>query len=155
MHFGIGLTRGVAIKVRLRDAAPMEFLHTLAGLLAQLGNGAEVDGLGGTCLGAGRFQAVTLPVVAERAFVRMTAHFAASDHAERAGRNAARATVADVRLNIDVLEFILNDGAGGASLMARGRQAMLAMVAHHEPAIESRFVRFGGKLLNEFHMAPG
>ncbi len=141
MHFGIGLTRDVAIKVRLRDAALVKFLHTFAGLLAKLVDRAEVDGLGWTCLGAGRLQTVALAVIAERAFVRMTAHVAASDDAERAGRYAARATVADVSLNINVLELILNNGAGRASLMARGRQAMLAMVAHHEPAVKSRLVQ--------------
>src|SRR5271154_4080063 len=96
----------------------------------------------------------------------MTAHLAASDHAEWAGRYAARATVANVSLNIYVLKLILNNGAGRASLMARGRQAMLAVVAHHEPAVKRRLVgdraegsklawRFDGELLNEFHMAPG
>jgi hypothetical protein len=70
----------------------------------------------------------------------MTAHLAASDHAEQAGRYAARATVADVSLNIDVLKLILNDGPGRASLMARSRQAMLTMVAHHEPAVVSWLV---------------
>ena len=116
----------------------MKFLHTFAGLLAKLVDRAEVDGLGWTCLGAGRLKTVALAVIAERAFVRMTAHVAASDDAERAGRHAARATVADVSLNVNVLELILNDGAGRTSLMARGCKAMLAMVAHHEPAVEFR-----------------
>src|SRR5215468_10009544 len=40
----------------------------------------------------------------------MTTHAAASDDAERAGRHAARATVADVSLNVDVLELIVTDG---------------------------------------------
>ena len=43
MQLGIGITSGVAIKVRLRDAASMKFLHTFAGLLAQLVERAEVD----------------------------------------------------------------------------------------------------------------
>ena len=43
MQLGIGLTSGVAIKVRLRNAATMKFLHTFAGLLAQLVDRAEVD----------------------------------------------------------------------------------------------------------------
>jgi len=43
MQFGIGLTSGVAIKVRLRDTASMKFLHAFAGLLAQLVDRAEVD----------------------------------------------------------------------------------------------------------------
>src|SRR5271170_6800051 len=102
MHLGIGLSRGIAIKVRLRDAALVKFIHTFAGLLAKLIDRAEVDGLGWTCLGAGRLQTVALAVVAERAFVRMAAHVAARDDAERAGRHAARATVADVSLNINV-----------------------------------------------------
>src|SRR5580700_348356 len=130
MHLGIGLTGDVAIKVRLRDTALVKLLHTFAGLLAKLVDRAEVDGLGWTCLGAGRLQTVALAVIAERAFVRMTTHFAASDDAERAGRYAARTTVADVSLYINVLELILNNGAGRASLMARSRDAMLAMVAH-------------------------
>ena len=166
MHFGIGLTRDVAIKVRLRDAALVKLLHTFAGLLAKLVDRAEVDGLGWTCLGAGRLQTVALAIIAERAFVGMAAHFAARDDAERAGRYAARATVADVSLYINVLELILNNGARRASLVARGRKAMLAMVAHHEPAVKIRLVqyralgsklagRFDGELLDEFHMAPG
>jgi hypothetical protein len=125
MHFGIGLTRDVAIKVRLRYAALVKLLHTFAGLLAKLVDRAEVDGLGWTCLGAGRLQTVALAIIAERAFVRMTAQLAARDDAERAGRDAARATVADVSLNINVLEFILNNCAGGASLVTRGRQECL------------------------------
>ncbi len=125
-----------------------------------------MDGLGWTRLGAGRLQTVALAVVAERAFVRMTAHFAASDDAERAGRYAGRASVADVSLNINVLKFILNNGAGWASLVARSRQAVLAMVAHHEPTVKRRLVghrpqgsknvrRLFGELFNEFHMTPG
>ena len=143
MHLGIGLTGDIAIKVRLRDAALMKLFHTVAGVLTKLVDWAEVDRLSWTCLGAGRLQTVALPVIAERAFVRMTAHVAASDHAERAGRYAARATVADVSLNINILKLILNNGAGWASLMARGRQAVLAMVAHHEPAVKRRLVGHG------------
>src|SRR5580692_5322790 len=104
----------------------------------------------------------------------MTAHFAASDDAERAGRYAARAAVADVGLDINILKLILNDGAGWASLMTRGRQAVLAIVAHHEPAVERRLGmhrvqgteggrrveetkiagRLVGELFDELHMAP-
>ena len=131
MHLGIGLTGDVAIQVRLRNAALVKFLHTVAGLITKFLDRAEVDRLGWTGFGAGRLQTVALPVITEGAFVRMTAHAVASDDAERAGRDAGRTTVADVSLNINVLKFILNNGAGWASLMARGRQAMLAIVAHH------------------------
>src|ERR1700742_2863452 len=108
MHLGIGLTRGVAIKIRLWDAALVKFFNTFACLFAKLLDRPEVNGLGWTCLGAGRLQTVALAVIAERAFVRMTAHVAASDDAERAGGYAARATVADISININVLELILN-----------------------------------------------
>src|ERR1700677_4548097 len=110
MHLGIGLTGYIAIKVRLRDAALMKLFHTVAGVLTKLVDWAEVDRLSWTCLGAGWLQTITLAVIAERAFVRMTAHFAASDDAERARRYAGRTTVADVSLNINVLKLILDDG---------------------------------------------
>ena len=105
----------------------MKFLYTFASLFAKLVDGAEVDGLGRTCLGAGRLQTVALAVVAKSAFVRMSTQVAASDDAEGAGGHAGGAPVADVSLDIDVLKLILNNGARRASLMARGRQAMLAM----------------------------
>src|SRR5271154_675117 len=94
----------------------------------------------------------------------MTAHAVASDDAERACRDAARATVADVGLYVDVLELIMNDGTGRACLITRGCEAMLANVAHHEPAVVIRHgdvqgTTFGGRslaeLLDELHMAPG
>ena len=141
MHLGIGLTGGIAIKICLFHASSMKLLYAFASLLTQFIDWAEVDGLRGTGFSAGRFKTVALAVVAERTFVRMTAHVAAGDDAERAGSHAARAAIADVSLNIDVLEFILNDGAGRAGLVARGRQAMLAMVAHHEPTVDGRLTR--------------
>src|ERR1700727_453312 len=100
MHLGISLTGNIAIKICLRDTALVKLFHTFAGLLAKLVDRAEMDGLGWTCLGAGWLQTIALAVIAERAFVRMTAHFAAGDDAERAGRYATRAAVADVSLNI-------------------------------------------------------
>src|SRR5262245_60983068 len=96
----------------------------------------------------------------------MTAQVAARDDAERTGRYAARATVADVSLDIDVLELVVDDGAGRTRLLARGRKAVLAHVAHHEPTVRNGLDRrqvqghalagwLTGELLDELHMAPG
>src|SRR5215471_21698490 len=137
MHLGIGLTRGVAIEVRLRYAAPVELFYTLASVLANLVDRTEVDGLRRTRLGTRWFKTVALPVVAQCAFVRMASHVAARDDAERASRYAAGATVADVCLNINILEFVMNDRTGRAGLIAWSGKAMLAVVAHHQPAIEN------------------
>src|SRR5207237_4014315 len=116
------------------DGAPVKFLHPLPGPLAQLVDRAELDRLGRAGLGAGGDEPVLLAVVAERTLVRMAAEAAAGNDAEGAGRHAVRAAVADVGLDVDVLELVMDDGARRTSLLAGGREAMLAAVAHHEPA---------------------
>src|SRR5437879_9174281 len=77
----------------------------------------------------------------------MAAEAGAGDDAEGTGGHAVRAAVADVRLNVDVLELVMDDGAGRASLLARSRDAVLADVAHHEPATvrEGRGARGEGR----------
>src|SRR5256884_129447 len=74
------------------------------------------------------------PVVAERAFLRRTGHRVDVDDPERACGDARPAAVADVRLNHDGVEFGTDDGAGGTHLQASCLDAMLADVAHHQPA---------------------
>src|SRR6202042_2967476 len=69
----------------------------------------------------------------ERALVRMAVEVAASDHPERAGRDAIRAAVADVALDVDVRELVIDDGARGARVLARGGDAVIADVAHQQP----------------------
>src|SRR5207253_382483 len=95
----------------------------------------ELDRRRGARLGAGGDQALPLPVVAERAFVRVAVQVGAGDDAEGAGGDAVRAAVADVGLDVDVLELRVEDGARRAGLLARGRDAVLADVAHHQPAV--------------------
>src|SRR5262249_18416807 len=129
-------------------------------------------------LGTGRDEAVLLTVVAERALVRMPVEVAARDDPERAGRDAIRAAVADIALDVDVRELVIDDGARGARVLARGGDAVLADVAHHQPAtgpapvqqlvegqlvarcrgvgrIVARGPSIRGELLDEFHMPPG
>src|SRR5262249_47265200 len=84
-------------------------------------------------LGAGRDQTVALAVVAERTLVGVAAHVGAGNDAEWTGGDAVGAAVADVRLDVDVLELVVNDRAGRARLLARGGHAVLADVATDQP----------------------
>src|SRR5438552_13063635 len=70
----------------------------------------------------------------------MAAEAGAGDDAEGTSGHAVRAAVADVRLDVDVLELVMDDGARRASLLAGGRGAVLADVTHHEPAAWRRLV---------------
>ncbi len=51
-----------------------------------------------------------------------------------AGRDAVAAAVADVGLDVDVIELVADDGACRAGLLARRLDAVLAHVAHESPA---------------------
>src|SRR5207302_1976681 len=75
-----------------------------------------------------------LAVVAERTLVGVAVVFIAPEHAERAGADAVAAAVADVALHVHVAELVVDDRAGGARLLTGGVLAVLADVAHHEPA---------------------
>src|SRR5262245_6488518 len=117
MQLGVVRAGLFAIQVSGGHAAPVELLDTLAGALAQLVDRAELDRLSRARLGTSRDQAVALTVVAERAFVRMAVEAGPSDHAEGARRDAVRAAVADVGLDVDVFELVVDDGAGRAGLL--------------------------------------
>src|SRR5205807_7400067 len=104
----------------------------------QLVDRPELDRLGRTRLGAGRDQAVLLAVVAEGTLAGVAGDGAAGDDPERTGRDAVRAAVTDVRLNVDVAELVVDDRPGRAGLLARGRRAVLAHVRHHQPSIGER-----------------
>src|SRR5262249_241570 len=142
------------------------------GPLAQFLDRAELDRRRRARLGAGRDQAVALPVVAERTLVRMAVEAGAGDDAEGAGGDAVRAAVAHVGLDVAVLELVVEERARGAGLLAGGGDAVLADVAHHEPAV---FLRRAGpevqrdpragllavgswpwlELFDELHVPPG
>src|SRR5262249_30422086 len=138
----LGIARGgdVAIQIGFRDASPMELPHPHAGPLAQLNDRAELYRLRRAGLGAGGDEPVPLSVVAERALVGMAVERAPRHHAEGTGGHAGRAAVADVGLDEDVLELRVDDGARRARLLAGSGDAMLADVAHHQPAPVLRFV---------------
>jgi len=103
------------------------------GALAQLGQLAELDRLGGAGLGARGRLALLEPVVAERALERPAVVLAQVDDAVRTGRDAVAAAVADVRLDDDRAELGAEQRAGRAHVEARGVGAVLADVRRHQP----------------------
>src|SRR5262249_32250726 len=105
----------------------------------QFVDATEHDRLGRAGLRARRYKGVALPGVAQRAFVGMAIAVAAADDPERTLRHAMRASVAHVALYQKGLNFALYDRAGGTGLQAGSGQAVLADVAHHQPAIPHRF----------------
>src|SRR5262249_20425176 len=121
----------VAVEVCGADAAPMQFLDPPPRPLAQLVEWAELNGRRRARLGAGRHQAVALAIAAERTLVGVAINAAARDAAKGAGRHTVAAAVADVRLDVDVGELVVQDSARWTGMLARGRDAVLADVAHH------------------------
>jgi len=86
------------------------------------------------------------------------------DDAEGTGRHAVAAAVADVLLHHHGVELGLEDRAGRAGLQAGRVVAMLADVAHHQPAglegrlrgaADARAAALARVLLDEGHMPPG
>ena len=67
------------------------------------------------------------------------------------GRDAGAAAIAGVRLDDDGVEFGADDGAGGTDLEARRGDAVLADVAHHEPAAVLPIL---AELLDELDVPP-
>ena len=64
------------------------------------------------------------------------------DDAERARRHAVTTSIADVRLNEDVVELVADDRARRTSFHAARVRAMLAHVAHHVPRrLDDRSIR--------------
>src|SRR5216683_16208 len=129
--------------VELSDPAP--------GHLLQIGDRAEVDGLGRAGLGARGLEAHLHPVIAERAFLGGARHRVEADHPEGARADAIPAAVARVRLDDHRVELGPDDGAGRTHLEAAGVRAVLADVAHHEPA---PVLAVGAELLDELHVPP-
>src|SRR3984893_6771946 len=122
---GVRRARGLAIQIGNGNALAMKLLDAPPGTLPQLIHRPELDRLGRARLGAGWHEAVALSVIAERTLVRMAVKAGPSDQSKRAGSDAVRAAGADVRLNVDVLEFIVDDGARRACLLTGSRHAVL------------------------------
>src|SRR5919112_3751738 len=91
----------------------MQLGYALFGHLLQLFDLAEHDGVGRARLGAGRLEAILLPVVAQGALEGPAVVGDLGYDAVGAGGDAVAAAVADVGLDVDVVELIADDRAGG------------------------------------------
>src|SRR6266852_4162961 len=142
--------RIVAVQPGALLALGLKLVNTLLRAGAQFGDRPELDRISGAGFRAGRLQPHLHAVVAQRAFLRRPRGRVHVDHAEGAGGDAGAATVAHIRLDHDGVEFGPDDGAGGANLETARLHAMLAHVAHHQPAPVVRAL----ELLDELDVPP-
>src|SRR5918999_2951264 len=129
----------------------MQLLDPLLRLLLELADRTEPDRLGRTGLGAGRLHSGLQPVIAKGALLSHVRYVVDPDHPERARADAGPASVAGIRLDYHGVELGPDDGVGGTDLEARRIDAVLADVAHHQPASVNAVF---GELLHELHVAP-
>src|SRR5256884_1016460 len=125
--------RARAVQLRV-DALGLELRHALLRPRAKLGDRAELNRIGRAGLGARRLEPDLQPVVAQRALLGRAGHRIDVDHAERARRDAGPASVAHVGLDHHGVDLGANDRTGGTHLQAARLDAVLAHVAHHQPA---------------------
>src|SRR3989442_4910568 len=116
----------------------------------QLGDRSELYRVRGTRLRARGLEPHLEPVVAEGALLRGARHRVDVDDTERAGGDARAAAVADVGLDHHRVELGADDGAGRTHFQAPCLDAVLAHVAHHQPAA----VVWALELLDEAHVPP-
>jgi len=134
--------------------------HSPLGAVVQFADFTELDRVGRTRFGAGGFEPALQPIVAQGAFMRLAVLQTDIDNAKRASRHAITAAIANVLLNDDSVELGAEKRPGRASFETRGRRAMLADIAHHQPiALEGghfgRALAILGDVLDEMNMPPG
>src|SRR5712691_1816856 len=115
-------------------ALRLELVDPLLGPRAQLGDRAELDRVGRARLRAGGLEPHLEPIVAQGALLCRARHRIDVDDAERAGGDTGATAVADVGLDHHRVELRADDGAGGTHLQAPRLDAVLAHIAHHQPA---------------------
>src|SRR5215207_1053969 len=126
-----------AVDVRLRVASSVKLRNPLFGDPFELLDLAEHDRVGRTRLGASWLHPVALPVVAKGALKDPAIFRDRRDDAVGTGRDTVAAAVADVGLDVDVVELVADDCAGRTRLLAGRLHTMLADVAHERPAPQS------------------
>src|SRR5581483_10699078 len=113
---------------------------------------SEQDRICRTGLSAGGLDVIFLAAVTQSAFVRASISLAAIQHSEWAGGNAITAAIANILLDIDVAEFVIDNRACRTRFFTRRNDAVFADVAHHQPAIGSSVTV---ELFYKFNMSPG
>src|SRR5436309_3388281 len=142
--------RIVAVEPGAHFALRLELVHALLRAGAQLADGAELDRVGRTGFRAGGLEPDAHAVVTERALLRRARDHVHIDDAKGTAGDAGAAAVAHIRLDYHGVELGADDRAGRAHLDTAGLDAMLAHVAHHEPAAVVRAV----ELLDELDVPP-
>src|SRR5438093_431623 len=132
------------------DALRLELVDALLRPRPQLDDRAELYRVRGTRLRARGLEPHLEPVVAEGALLRGARHRVDVDDTERAGGDARAAAVADVGLDHHRVELGADDGAGRTHFQAPCLDAVLAHVAHHQPAAVVRTL----ELLDEADVPP-
>src|SRR5207237_5458283 len=97
------------VKRGISHAATAQFLQTLFRFPAECVDFAELDGLGGTRLGASRNQSHLLAVITERTFEGAAVIFISLDHPEGTCDHAVAAAIANIRLNVYPAELGAHD----------------------------------------------
>src|SRR5262249_49023714 len=123
------------------DPSRVQRFHAATRPLAQLVDRPELDRGGRAGLRTRGDQPVLLPVVAERALVGVSRGASPGGHPGWAGGETISAPAADVRLDVDVCELVVDDRPRRARLLTRGSDAVLADVTHHQPAAVVRWTR--------------
>src|SRR6266550_3163016 len=140
----------VTVEPGAHFALRLELVHALLRADAQLADGAELDRISRTRFGARGFEPDAHAIVTERALLRRARDHVHIDDAKGTAGDAGAAAVADIRLDHHGVELGADDRAGRAHLDTAGLDAVLAHVAHHEPAAVVRAV----ELLDELDVPP-
>src|SRR6266581_4415392 len=140
----------VAVELRAFFSLALELRHALLRAGPELGNWTELNRVGRARFRAGGLEPDAHAVVTERALLRRARDHVHIDDAKGTAGDASAAAVAHIRLDHHGVELGADDRAGGAHLDTASLDAMLAHVAHHEPAAVVRAV----ELLDELDVPP-
>src|ERR1700733_339475 len=139
------------VKIGSVLAGLMQLLHSRLGFGVKLPDGSKLDRFRRAGFGAGRLQAALQPVVTEGAFLSCVRDWIDVNHTKGAGPDTVPAAVAGIRLDDNGIELSADNRTRGADLEAPGVDAVLANIAHQEPAA---VLPAFGELLDELDMAP-
>src|SRR6266545_5499297 len=142
--------RIVTVEPGAHFALRLELVHALLRPRAQLADRPELDRIGRASFGAGGLEPDATAIVTEGALLRRARDYVHIDDAKGTAGDAGAAAVAHIRLDHHGVELGADDRAGRAHLDTAGLDAVLAHVAHHEPAAIVRAV----ELLDELDVPP-
>ena len=129
----------------------MQLLHSLARYLMQFRDGTKLNRFRWTRFSASRLEAILLSVITERALMCAAIRLVTIKHSKGTRRHAVTAAITDVLLHVNISKFVVDDRSGRARFLTRRLHAVLAHIAHHQPAIALHFMT---ELLDESDVSP-